>query len=368
MSTEFNSEFRSFARQYVEEGRYLFFPGRKRQISDKDLIPTFFNDLAHRYELDRRIPESVVRLDQEAAIAFDLQAGRPVLLRAFWKTGQTNMVRSLMKRFDPDSSVAVIFGDTARDYTLETASSFRGERGMPFNKFCKQFFSQDRKVFIAIEEMLMIDDLALRFIHSLRDVPNVMILANPQFHTAFESQWTTFFADFQSHYLRPLTEEEVGLLVRKPLEDTPVTISDEAVHEIADFCGGWPRMVHGFCQSILGEGRSDGGPDLRTLKLRYEKEDIQAITSRDLSELYSTKCGDTLSGFFRVYREAISSHERAALDKIAVACRLPVQNIDPETIPLLVKSGLVLIGEDDQSYYINGRFFQRAIATGDIKQ
>ncbi|MBI2599608.1 hypothetical protein HYW43_01665 [Candidatus Daviesbacteria bacterium] len=342
---QFSPEFTSKARLYLDSGRGVFIqPENYVPIPSKEVVPNFFSRLSSQYGIDVVKPHEAVRKDQEEVLAKELIAGEPILLQGFWRTGQSSMIKALERRFGRANSIPLSFYVDGEHFN---------ERKIP----------TDRKVFLGVEEILQLFDSDLKKIADLRARENLMLLVSVQLHPGHDQRIAKAFTGFNTHFLRPLRREEVGILIRSPLVDSPVSVTDEAMDAIAEYCGGWPTAVKTFFQTFLY-----GWSSFTRWKEVYDADDVKSLTNRSPEELFGSRFGHALSHFARIYHEGIRPNQQNALDKIAAANELPIEKLDYEMIDVLIKTGLVVVTADNQAYKINGVFLRDLITSGFIQK
>lgn len=339
---KFSSEFISGAKKYLNNDKGVFFKGMKPEpVAEENVVPAFFRRLSTQYGIVFVDPHDAVRKDQEDELAGELSSGEAVLLRGFWRTGQSSMLKALERRFGEVNTVSLSF--------YESNKRFKGD----------QVPTGDAKLFVRVEEILLLPNTELRRIAELRERRNLMLLVSAQIHPGYDDRFVEVFNGFNTHYLRPLNREEIAKVIRSPLEDSPVSITDEAIDAIAAYCGGWPTSVKGFFQTFL-----DNSSPFKKFKEVYDIYDVQSLTDRPLRELFGSRFGHPLAHFSRIYHEGIGGEQQKALDKIAAEGELPADELDPQAVDILLKTGLVIMTPDTQAFKMNGAFLRELIRLG----
>ncbi|MFZ5340618.1 MAG: hypothetical protein ACOZBG_02895 [Candidatus Micrarchaeota archaeon] len=155
--------------------------------------------------------------------------------------------------------------------------------------------------------------------------------------------------------MRLLTFEEAKRLIHKPLEGTQITFSDEAVKKIFEFCGGRPMEIYLFCSALMEKFSKD-----RICKSLYSSEDIDRLTKKEIFQLEES-FHLVILNYQRIYDYAMSDEERAIINSLIKAGKIPVSYISPDLIQSLIDTGLVIKG-DDNNYRINGELFKLVLS------
>ena len=79
---------------------------QKEELSDSDR--ELLDSISYKYEPNRAIEDSIVRLEQEEKIYKNLEDNQPVLIRGNWRSGKTSMLKSLKNhKFGKENSIFI---------------------------------------------------------------------------------------------------------------------------------------------------------------------------------------------------------------------------------------------------------------------
>lgn len=280
------------------------------KVLQKEKINNYFNNIVHKYET---IPasDSMVRLDQEVEIAKDLRSHTPVLIRGNWRMGQTSMMHSLeTHQFGEKNSIFIgvmtdktqSFDDFQKNFGIDEIADFIAEKESfepkredmslrteqirkaminseknPFEFLNNYLLQKNEKVFLALDEVLglMNQPEKIKYLASLKNLSQVQLAIIAQRIASSENTLKEIFNGYKTHFLRPLTIEEVGIMVRKPLEGTEVTFTDDAIHKILEFTGGRPMEIKNVCRALMHKSSQH-----KKYKFTYRAEDINILASK----------------------------------------------------------------------------------------
>jgi len=198
---------------------------------------------------------SHVHLDQEAEIFQDLENGYPILLRSLYRQGASSMMASLAEhRFGPErtirmymhgrkegepselaSGVAQLIDSQERDRggTLtypEIVQNIQESGKSPIQYLDEYLIKNDAEsVLVHVDETVAASPDDLAFLASAKGLKKVKLVVQFHWNAKKEPMVDEQFGDFQEHSIRPLTRNEVAILVRGPIADAGVTIDDAAI-------------------------------------------------------------------------------------------------------------------------------------------
>lgn len=361
----------------------------------KDRIDDYFENIEGKYEQRGPIADSVVRLDQEKKIAEDLNNGKPVLIRGNWRVGKTSMVYSLENHqfgkenslsFDAAAGEGTRKEDSMDDFKkhfgiskvaqfiaerelsgTEGQNSFEKERQIeesieksqkpPF-EFLNEYLSEkNEKVFLSLDEVVGLSDQPekLEYLANLKNLSQVKIAVVLHRIASSEESFKKIFNGYETHFIRPLTVEEVARVIRKPLEGTSVTFTDDAVQKVFEFTGGRPMEVNNLCHALMGKFSEH-----KKYRITYRAEDIEELTKKDLWQLEKSFKSAAHTAR-KVYDHSMSAEERAITDNLIEKGEVPVIEIEPGTIQPLLDTGFAVKDTAKGVYRINGEFFKQVL-------
>jgi len=352
--------------------------------AQKEIPKEFFHELASNYEQAGIITDSIVRLDQEKAIGDAMDSGKPVLVRGNWRMGKTSMARSLKTHRFGDASVlkdvAMFSGESLDNFKKalfyeilrkiknpEVERDREEERTLiengqdPFGYLNDHLKSKGETMYVSLDEVIAFADKPeiLEYIASLRNHSNIKLNIVLHRYHKYEQRFAEIFKDFETYFIRPLTLEEVRLLITKPLENTPIGFTDEAIQKIFEITGGRPMEVNNICHYLFnpyGDGHSE---DKKELKIVYGQSDIDKIMIRSFWDLKAEPFRVAIDTYKRVYERSMSDEERAIIDRLISEKQVLVADIDKALIQPLVDTTFVKIV--DGYYSINGSLFIRVV-------
>ena len=278
------------------------------EVLRKEKIDKYFSTVADKYPQAMPVPDSMVRLDQEADIAEKLRSHMPVLIRGNWRMGKTSMVRSLethqfgakhslfidamteylgeeesledfQNHFGADSVVEFIvereFGDVKPKDRYpkedEIKQQMTKSRKSPF-EFLNEYLAQkDEEMFLSLDEVVgfIKQPEKMKYLASLKDLSQIRLAIVLHRIASFEDSFQEIFVGYETHFVRPLIVEEVGRLVRKPLDGTKITFTDDAIRRILEFTGGRPMEVNQVCRALMTQFSEH-----KNYRFSYRAEDI----------------------------------------------------------------------------------------------
>lgn len=335
---------------------------KERNAEDKKRIENYFTNIAKKYEQSMPIPDSIVRLDQETDITQTLREGRPVLIRGNWRVGKTSMVESLAThQFGRENSLSIDTQVEIASYEGESFENFKRSFGVrkiaeflverehdgeklediferedevkkqikesqksPF-EFLNDYLKQrEEKLFLSLDEVVGLANQPkkLKYLADLKDLSNIR-LAVVLHRLAFsENSFKKIFDGYETHFVRSLTLEEVGKLVRKPLEGTQITFTDDAVERIFEFSGGRPMEINNVCHTLMDKYSED-----QNCRFTYRGEDIDELIEKKHWQVIGSFRA-AIFNYEQVYNQSMSEEERAIIDRLIKENGIPVSKIN----------------------------------------
>ncbi|KKW35261.1 MAG: hypothetical protein UY81_C0047G0003 [Candidatus Giovannonibacteria bacterium GW2011_GWA2_53_7] len=196
----------------------------------------------------------------------------------------------------------------------------------------------------------------MRFFAELKTRSQIQLAIVLHRFASFENSFKEIFEGFETHFVQPLTVEEVGTLVRKPLEGTRITFTDDAIQKIVEFTGGRPMEIQNLCQALM-----DPSSENKHERLTYRAEDINELIGKKMRQLMDS-FHVAIGNYQKVYDRSMSDAERAIIDSLIEREEIPVSEIDETTIQPLVDTTFVTKDETKKVYRINGTLFKRVIS------
>jgi len=347
----------------------------------------YFSEIACRYDQGMPVKDSVVRLDQEKAIAEDLESGRPVLIRGVWRTGKTSMVFSVGNHvyhnenclfesvdiYSSDESPEefknnLVLGDAADIVSGPDASVERRDEATeeieksgktPLEYLNDHLAAKGEKVFLSLDEAVVFyrNPEKLKFLASLKDLSNIRLGIVLHYVAESEKDFVEIFRDFKTHYVRPLTIEEVGLLVRRPLEGKPIDFTNEAIEKFFEITGGRPLEINNICYGLFYSFSKN-----KKWKARYDAADIEEFVNAAKEE-YEGILRVVLRNYEKVYKIALGEAEREIIDRLINEAEIPANDkaLDSRAMQTLINLSFVREDKRAGAYVINGTLFAERI-------
>lgn len=386
-----------YSDEEVESGQWdegdLNFVIEKLQEERRD---EYFKNVADKYEQTRPVSDSIVRLDQEAEIVKQLRENTPVLIRGIPRTGKTSMGRSIKTHyFGRENSIFidVVTQESAgsskspenfkKHFGEHAITRFIAERELPkaelediFNRkdeiiklieksqkspfeFLNNYLLQKgEKIFLFLDEAIGLAEQQKKMEHlaGLKDLSQVQLAIVLHRFASLEDSFKEIFEGYKTHFVRSLTIEEVGALVRKPLEGTEITFTGDAIQRIFEFTGGRPMEINNLCWALMHPISKD-----KNYKFTYRAKDIDELTSKEVWELKKS-FSVAIDTYNRAYDVSMSNEERAIIDKLIKEGEVPVSEINVDTVQPLIDTTLVTKDESKEIYRINGVLFEKVIS------
>jgi hypothetical protein len=347
----------------------------------------YFSEIAYRYDQGMPVKDSVVRLDQEKAIAEDLENHKPVLIRGVWRTGKTSKVFSVgnhvfqnkncltesvdiygseespenFKRSLCLSDAAEIIAGSRTDWEKrhEIEDEIKKSGRAPLEYLNDYLIVRGEKVFLALDEVVAFhkNPEKLKFLASLKDLINIRLGIVLHHIAESEKDFAEIFRDFKTHYVRPLTIEEVGLLVRRPLEGKPIDFTNEAIEKIFEITGGRPLEINNICRVLF-----DPYSKSKKWKAHYNAADIDEVVTA-AKEDYRGVFDTVLRNYEKVYKLAFGDTERKIIDRLINEAEIPAEGDDFDGKAMQTLINLSFVREDKRvgAYVINGTLFAERI-------
>ncbi len=336
--------------------------------------------------------ESVVRLDQEAAIVADLGTGTPVLVRGNWRIGKTSMILTVAKaHFQDESAMYIDVGHYAGSKSESSPEGFRKlfgidhvrdlivdkenvDQGSPSyydrprrEEVKKDIIDSDKGAFEYLNDYLNargehavvgIDEVIgysgrpemLQHIADISKFPSIRLMVVLHRFHEHEPMFRSLFESFDSQYIRTLALEETARLVRHGLRETPIKFTDGAVEAVHEFTGGRPMEINNLCAAMFDPFRVS---DYAIHRDVYEAKDILKFTEEDFWKTREVFQVATHT-YERVFRHAMSAQERALISGL-----LKGENFLDGDVSSLAEVNAVRKDPNTGRWHINGRLFQR---------
>lgn len=357
----------------------------------KERIEKYFDDIATKYEERAPIADSIVRGEQEENIFRDLEDGRSVLVRGYWRTGKTSMLFSLKSHKYSDCED--LFIDASADYKsrkcdieqfknrfgihhvarLLTSCEYQGddhhERNAietskkeeimqsgktPFEYLNDYMFARGSVALVEIDEAIGFADDEEKMSHlaSLSRYPALRVLIVLHRISKHEEMIERIFGGFKTHFITPISSEESATLITKPVENTQVKFTDDAIDELHRFTGGRPMEIQNVCNALM-----DPMSEVAKYQAIYDASDIQAVTKDwDHYEFFEV-ARDT---YRRILEYALSEEERKIIEKLAEVGSMQIDEVvDMEAMDNLGRSGLLQVSEDKLSVSVKGELLRK---------
>jgi type II secretory pathway predicted ATPase ExeA len=354
---------------------------QKEELSDSDR--ELLDSISYKYEPNRAIEDSIVRLEQEEKIYKNLEDNQPVLIRGNWRSGKTSMLKSLKNhKFGKENSIFIdastIFSNSIDEFksnfgkyqiieflsqhTKQNENEIAGEifnsKKTPI-EYLIQYLDKNKEnnVFLGIDEVITLaqkNPQALEYIASLKNINQIKLaVVLHRFHS-YEEKFQEIFNGFETHFLKPLSLDEVKKLITEPLKGSPVTFSDDAIEEILKFSGGRPYEINNLLNKIMSSYS-----EISKQKFSYIKEDIEEVAN-NYFEL-SAEMNNVVYNYEAIYLRSLSQQERGVIDTLVRDKQIPISNIERNVIQPLIDTSFVKEDKNKNIYTINGSFFETCL-------
>ncbi|HNZ86837.1 MAG TPA: hypothetical protein PLD95_04730 [bacterium] len=361
---------------------------QKEELSDSDR--ELLDSISYKYEPNRAIEDSIVRLEQEEKIYKNLEDNQPVLIRGNWRSGKTSMLKSLKNhKFGKENSIFIdastIFSNSIDEFksnfgkyqiieflsqhTKQNENEIAGEifnsKKTPI-EYLIQYLDKNKEnnVFLGIDEVITLaqkNPQALEYIASLKNINQIKLaVVLHRFHS-YEEKFQEIFNGFETHFLKPLSLDEVKKLITEPLKGSPVTFSDDAIEEILKFSGGRPYEINNLLNKIMSSYS-----EISKQKFSYIKEDIEEVAN-NYFEL-SAEMNNVVYNYEAIYLRSLSQQERGVIDTLVRDKQIPISNIERNVIQPLIDTSFVKEDKNKNIYTINGSFFETCLEKNLIRK
>lgn len=196
----------------------------------------------------------------------------------------------------------------------------------------------------------------LKYLADLKGLDNIQLAIVLHRFASFENSFKEIFDGYETHFVKQLTLEEVGTLVRKPLEGTQITFTDDAIQRIFEFTGGRPMEINNVCHALM-----DQFSEHKNYRFTYRAEDIDGLTGKETWQ-FGESFRVAIDTYKRVYGRSMSDEERAIIDRLIEEGEVAVSEIDTEKVQPLIDTTFVAKDESKGIYRINGVLFKRVVS------
>ncbi|MBI2028882.1 hypothetical protein HYT02_00500 [Candidatus Gottesmanbacteria bacterium] len=385
-------EFERHLQGYIDGGKAQNFTEAEKQLGwDFYHISLQYPSPAQH---DTRI-DIGLRNDLYSEIYGDLKNKKGILIRGLYGLGKTTAVIFLAQRYyggeknnliridgrNPDYDNLVV-DDFAREigfsevkWFISSQSYHEGKReeierdsGVKPLEFLEQWLAKrNRKVLLCLDEAYSYaeDPQKLEYIKSLVPLPHVDLVVVGDHRSAhLEQNFSTYFKDFRQYTIGGLTLEDTSRLVRLPIAGSGVMFTDDAVNEIHEVTGGYPREIISLCIALMGRnlrGTNAG----KNLNFTYTAEEIKWLFNISRDDFHISD-----DGFYEVfadakmltrliYRGLLSSDEQIIVKQLAKRGGIPTKEIDPQKVDRLEEMDLVIKDKKRRKYRIKSRIYER---------
>ncbi len=368
-----------------EEKRFLEKFGVDGKI-DKEKVDQFFSTLSFRYETTGVVGDSLVRLDQEADIYADLEQGVPVLIRGNTRVGKTSMqyslknhryketawVRETVTTFEHQEKTIDEFKAT---FCLEEIAELIAEKetragedewqrskevkkeiaasGKPPFQYLNDYLSQKTETaFLAFDEAIAWSNQPekLEYLASLANFSQLKLSIVLHRLARNEELFQQIFHKFNTYFIRPLSLTETSILIKTPLENSGISLTEEAVAAIHEFCGGRAMEVNIFCRALFSP--YDQERTLYDPKLDYTKADTDKIIS--LGKWKLDMFDHAIRGYESAFKDTMSQEEQALIKRLAIEESVPIDQINPSIAKPLIDTMLIRENKAKGVFELNG--------------
>lgn len=375
--------------QWEEDDLQLVIEELRKKRTDN-----YFGNIAGMYEQAMPIADSVVRLDQEAEIAQKLRNNIPVLIRGNWRMGKTSMVHSLVThQFGATNSLFIdamgegpdrdaSLDDFRKHFGVSTIAEFIAKREFPSAKSQDKFEKENQirkqikesqklpfeflndylsekgeKVFLSLDEVMGFEEQPekLKYLASLKGLSQVQLAIVLHRIASLEDSFKEIFDGYETRFVRQLTVEEIGTLIRKPLEGTSITFTDDAVQKIFEFTGGRPMEVNNVCRALMNQFSEN-----KKYRFTYRAEDIEELAGKETGQLEKSFM-IAIHNYRRIYTDSMSNEERVITDRLVREGEIPTSEVSADTIQPLIDTTFVTKDDNKGTYRINGELFRRVV-------
>ncbi len=364
-------------------------PPEQQERLSNEKIYDFYNEIAGKFSTaGYPVPDSVVRLDQEAKIVEDLDAGKKVLIRGYWRMGKTSLMSSIATHFYPNNSLRLdasretssasidefkhrfaaeeisefialkeLAGadwDERVDYEEEVLTKLLNSGAEPLIYLNDYLRSKGTEAYLGIDELISFADQAekLQYLADLNldHIKLVMVLHRL---AKYEPALDELFRDnYSKHFVRPLTGNEEHLLLSEPLRNTGLSFDKDAEDEIGDFSGGRPLEINCFANALMRSNSKFFQPK-KTYGLK-QTETINQSALYPLNDSFEVP----IETYRKIFNTALSDKEKVIVTDSAHSRNL--NSLTDEEARPLVESA-VLVPDPENGYRTNGELFKKVV-------
>ncbi|MDP3769702.1 MAG: hypothetical protein Q8R40_02075 [bacterium] len=218
--------------------------------------------------------------------------------------------------------------------------------------------SKGEKAFLSLDEIIGFAEQPekMKYLAGLKNLSQVQLAIVLHRFASFEDSFKEIFDGYETHFVRQLAIEEVGALVRKPLEGTHITFTNGAIQRIFEFTGGRPMEVNNICRALM-----DQFSEHKNYRFMYRAQDIDGLTGKETWQ-FGESFRVAIDTYKRVYNFSMSDEERAITDRLIEEGEVPVSEIDADTIQPLIDTTFVTKDESKGVYRVNGILFKRVLS------
>jgi general secretion pathway protein A len=193
-------------------------------------------------------------------------------------TGKTALINRLVKMIDVAAIVAKIpdpgltslefFNFLAIEFRMNKKFDSKGEFLIQLKQFLHEAHHSRKKVLLIIDEAQRLNHDLLEQIRLLSNIElqdrkliNIFFVGQTEFNEMLMEDRNRAVRQriTVSYYIEPLTETETRLYIQHRLKIAGATreiFGQDAIREIHDFCGGYPRLINIICDHALLTGYS----------------------------------------------------------------------------------------------------------------
>lgn len=309
-----------------------------------------------------------LRLDQENTIATDLEAGRPVLIRGFFRMGQTSMMRALENRFAPDFIQVDVRDIHQKDLEeLETLFDIHALRFLAKREVTTQrqgalrylsnhLQDQNQGVLVSVNEggALPHNRDHARFVADMQHLPGLQLAVQMPYMDTGESVVAEFFEGFKTHKLRALRQEEVDKLTKGVTTrlESSTAFTNGALDELFELSGGRPWDVAASCEYFLRE---------KKLKTDVNSDDVKKLLEMGITDLNQTYLRGPLIEYASIYRQLLTPVQRQVVNTVRKDGIIVAGTQAEDVAVSLVEASWFKLDPDKSGYVFNGVLLKKAL-------
>lgn len=349
-------------------------------------IKNVYDVISNRFISDGRpVLDSYIRLDQEKRISDDLNAYGKVLIRGYWRIGKTSTALSVGKHYfggnplflDPSTLVneplekfKAWFGNTQvagfialkemptsnqvdqDEYQEQIINDISKSSDGPLVYLNEYLKSKSEKAYLVIDEIIGLVDQPdkMEYLTGL-NLDHLKLAVVLHRIAKYEPYLLELFRDYKTHFVRSVTDDELGKLLSNPLADTQVSFDSQAQKDIYRFSGGRPMEVHAVAKTLTASTSK-----FFEAKKVYGPEQVEKITQARLNQL--TYLESAIENYKLIFRHALSDAEKDLV--IDAANGQNLTNADRQVVQPLLDT-LVLVEDSVYGYRLNGDLFKKVI-------